>query len=66
MQFGINNLPLIEDDSSAFIELACVKMGEYCTAQGKLVWEGCGIICVRIGSNYVTGQRIQRFDPIMT
>jgi hypothetical protein len=61
MQFGINNLPHIEGDSSALVEMACVKMGEYCTAQGQLVWEGCGIICLRIGFDYVVGERVASF-----
>lgn len=38
--------------------IACVRLGEYSTAQGELVWEHGDIACVRVSSDIFVGKRI--------
>lgn len=38
--------------------MACVRIGDYRTAQGQLVWERGDIACVRVFSKTFIGKRI--------
>lgn len=54
-----NTRQATEDASRVVLPaMACVRVGDYSTAQGELVWDRGDVACVRVFSRTYVGKRI--------
>lgn len=46
------------NSNSAGIDVACIRIGNYHTVQGSLLWEIGDVACVRVFSQSYVGQKL--------